>query len=84
MNVELYTKDDCSYCSAAKALLTVKGIFFTEQKLGIHFTRETLKEKFPLAQTFPVIVVDNFYIGGYNQLREHLEKSDSSQQLLNE
>lgn len=84
MMIEMYTKDDCSYCSAAKALLTTKGITFTENKLGIHFTREMLKEKFPMAQTFPVIVVDNFYIGGYNQLREHLDKSDSSQQLLNE
>lgn len=84
MNVELYTKDDCSYCVAAKALLTVKGILFTEQKLGIHFTRETLKEKFPIARAFPVIVVDNFYIGGYDQLREHIERADDSRQLLNE
>lgn len=84
MNIEIYTKDDCSYCTAAKALLAVKGILFTEQKLGIHFTRETLKEKFPLAQTFPVIVVDNFYIGGYNQLKEHIDKNDSSLQFLSE
>jgi hypothetical protein len=43
-----------------------------------------LLEKFPMAQTFPVIVVDNFYIGGYNQLREELDKSNSTQQFLSE
>jgi glutaredoxin 3 len=84
MIVELYTKDDCSFCVAAKALLSVRGITYTEQKLGINFTRDTLKQKFPTAQSFPVIVVDNFYIGGYNQLKEELDKSNSSQQLLNE
>lgn len=84
MIVEIYSKDNCSYCTAAKALLSSKGIAYTEQVLGIHFTRETLKEKFPMAATFPVIVVDNFYIGGYNQLREQLEKSDDTRQLLNE
>ena len=84
MIVELYTKSDCSYCSAAKALLTNKNVSFVENELGIHFTREMLKTKFPLAESFPVIVVDNFYIGGYTQLKEHFEKNNSSQQLLNE
>jgi glutaredoxin 3 len=84
MNVEIYTKDNCSYCSAAKALLTTKNLAFAEHKLGIHFTREMLLEKFPMAQTFPVIVVDNFYIGGYNQLKEELDKSNGTQQFLSE
>jgi glutaredoxin-related protein len=42
-----------------------------------------LLEKFPDAKTFPVIVVDGMYIGGYNELSEELNKG-SSQILLNE
>ena len=72
MNVILYTKDACSYCTNAKLLLTSKGISFKEMKLGEDFTRETLKEMFPNARTYPVVVVDGFNIGGYDQLKEQL------------
>jgi glutaredoxin len=72
MNVILYTKDNCSYCTNAKLLLTSKGLSFTEMKLGEDFTRETLLEMFPEARTFPVIVIDGFNIGGYVQLKEKL------------
>ena len=82
--IEIYSKDDCVYCQQAKKLLTDNGILFTEHKLGFNFTREMLKEKFPEARTFPVIVVDGFNIGGYNQLKEHLDKQVDVRQMLNE
>ena len=44
MNVILYTKDACSYCTNAKLLLNSKGISYTEYKIGEDFTRETLLE----------------------------------------
>lgn len=72
MNVVLYSKDNCSYCTNAKLLLTSKGISFTEYKLGEDFTRENLLDMFPEAKTFPVVVVDGFNIGGYVQLKEKL------------
>lgn len=84
MIVEVYSKDGCGYCTAAVSLLKSKDIRFTEQKLGIDFTREMLLEKFPLAKTFPVIVVDGMHIGGYIELTEELRKRNSSQKLLNE
>jgi glutaredoxin len=73
MNVILYTKDNCSYCTNAKLLLNSKGLSYTELKLGEDFARETLLEMFPDARTFPIIVVDGFNIGGYQQLKEHLD-----------
>ena len=84
MIVEVYSKDGCGYCTAAVSLLKSKDIRFTEQKLGIDFTREMLLEKFPHAKTFPVIVVDGMHIGGYIELTEELRKRNSSQKLLNE
>ena len=72
MNVILYTKDNCSYCTNAKLLLSSKGMSFTEMRLGEDFTRETLLEMFPNSKTFPVIVIDGFNIGGYVQLKEKL------------
>jgi glutaredoxin 3 len=84
MFVEIYTKDDCSYCLAAKAFLGGKGIHFVEKKLHRDFSREQILEKFPSASTFPIIVLDGFFIGGYNQLKEHFDKQNSTQILLNE
>lgn len=85
MNVILYTKDNCSYCTNAKLLLTSKGMSFTEMKLGEDFTRETLLEMFPEARTFPVIVIDGFNIGGYVQLKEKLDNTlQESRKFLTE
>lgn len=85
MHVVMYTKPDCQYCVAAKVLLDVNGIKYEENVLGVHFTREKLIEDFPTAKTFPVIVVDNFYVGGYNQLKTLVEsKQTDTKQLLNE
>lgn len=81
--IEIYTKDNCVYCSQAKLLMTTNGLQYTEHMLGIDFTREMLKENFPTATSFPVVVIDGFYVGGYNQLLEHVN-SRSSAKLLNE
>ena len=82
MNVILYTKEPCSFCTNAKLLLNSKGIAYTENKLGQDFTRETLLELFPGATTYPVIVVDGFNIGGYKELKEHLDSQLSENRKL--
>lgn len=85
MNVIVYTKNNCSYCTNAKTLLISKGISYTEMKLNEDFTREFLLENYPTAKTFPVIIVDGFYIGGYDQLKNKLNESiNTTQKLLNE
>lgn len=72
MHVEIYTKAECPACIRAKVRLVNARIPFTEKTLGTHFTREHLLEQYPTATTFPVVVVDGFYIGGANQLDEML------------
>jgi glutaredoxin 3 len=82
MHVEIYTRSGCSYCNMAKELLQSKSIGYVEQKLDIDFTRTSLVEKFSSAKTYPVIVVDGFYIGGYTQLKYLLEQRESDQRKL--
>lgn len=85
MKVTIYTKHDCYYCNSAKVLLASKNIPFTELKLNQDFSREHLLETFPSAQTFPVIVVDGFNIGGFQQLQAMIsEQTTSTAKLLNE
>jgi glutaredoxin 3 len=82
MLVELYTKDDCPYCQMAKVALKNAGHGFSEQKLNRDFSREQILERFPSAKTFPIIVIDGFYVGGYNALTEHLSRQNNSSQIL--
>jgi glutaredoxin len=66
-------------------LLSSKGINYTELKLNEDFTIEGLKEIFPGAKTFPVIVVDGFNIGGFDNLKKYLtEEKQDNRKLLNE
>lgn len=83
--VTIWTKPNCPYCSRTKNVLTAYSIQFEEKLLDRDFTREILQEQYPTAKSFPVVVVDGFYIGGYSQLAEKLnEQSNTSQRLLNE
>ena len=84
-NVEVYSKPDCPYCNKAKHLLKTMSIPFSESTLNKDFTREFIVDKFPHAKTYPIIVVDVFYIGGFSQLQERInEEYKDTAQLLNE
>ena len=81
----VYTKAGCTYCNRIKSVLKSRGINFQELKLNEDFTREYILEKYPYAKTFPIVVVDGFYIGGYDQLIIKLnEELVNTQKLLNE
>lgn len=84
MAIEIYSKNNCVFCEQAKQLLKTHGKNFTEYKLDEDFTREILLSKFPEAKTFPVVVIDGFNIGGFQQLQQQIneETSDSRKVLL--
>lgn len=83
MHVEIYTRPGCSFCDKAKDLMNAKGITYYEHKLNIDFTRASLTEKFSTAKTYPVIVVDGFYVGGFTEFNAIVEQSsrDTKQYL---
>jgi len=79
---KIYSKDNCSYCTAAKQLLTQKGLPFVEFKVGQDLTKEMLLEIVPHAKTVPQIYYDEQYIGGYENLVERLKTNDPSRFLV--
>lgn len=84
-HVVIWTKPDCPYCTRTKNVLRANNIAFEEKVLNRDFTKEILLETYPKAKSFPVVVVDGFYIGGYTQLTEKLnERNNDTTQLLNE
>jgi glutaredoxin len=74
MKVLIWSKYHCTYCDQAKALLTQKGIQFEERKIGDGYTKEDLLEAAPTARTVPQIFIDDELIGGFTELKQHLEK----------
>ena len=74
MKVEVYSKDSCPYCVKAINLLETTDLDFEVHKLGEDFSREELLEWFPDARTFPVVTLDNMWIGGYDQLVEVVDE----------
>ena len=73
MKATIWSKYHCPYCDQAKALLKAKGIQFEEKKIGDGYTREELLEAVPNARTVPQIFLDDKLIGGFTELRQHLQ-----------
>lgn len=82
MPIEIYSKNNCSFCEQAKQILKIHGKDYIEYKLDEDFTREILLSKFPEAKTFPVIVMDGFNIGGFEQLKRHLTEGTSDNRKI--
>ena len=73
MSAIVWSKYNCPYCDQAKALLTQRGIKYEERKIGDGNTREELLEAVPNARTVPQIFLDGNLIGGFTELKKHLQ-----------
>jgi len=73
MKAIVWSKDQCPYCVQAKSLLESKGIEFEERNINHGYTREQLLEAVPTARTVPQIFLDDKLIGGFTELRQHLQ-----------
>jgi glutaredoxin 3 len=72
MKVVVWSKYHCPYCDQAKALLGQRDIKFEERKIGDGYTKEELLAAIPTARTVPQIVIDDVVIGGFTELKAHL------------
>lgn len=73
MKVIVWSKEKCPMCIQAKALLANKGIEYEERVIGEGWTKEQLLELSPIARSVPQIFLDGNLIGGYVELRKHLQ-----------
>ena len=73
MKAVVWSKYHCPYCDQAKALLKQQGIVFEERKIGDGYTREDLLEAVPTARTLPQIFLNGELIGGFTELKQHLQ-----------
>ena len=75
MKAIVWSKDQCTYCDQAKALLKSRNIEFEERNIMHGWTREQLLEAVPNARTVPQIFLDDQLVGGFTELRTKLTES---------
>jgi glutaredoxin 3 len=68
----VWSKYHCPFCDQAKALLKQRGIPFEEKKIGDGYSKEELLEAIPTARTVPQIFINDQLIGGFTELKAHL------------
>jgi glutaredoxin 3 len=73
MKAVVWSKDACPFCVQAKALLEARGIEYEERNISKNWTREQLLEAVPDARTLPQIFLDEQHVGGFTELRKHLQ-----------
>jgi len=72
--ITIYSRSNppCMYCEKAKNLVKTKGVEHEIKTVGEDLTVEELREMFPNARTFPIVLEDGNMIGGCNELENHL------------
>ena len=67
--IEIYTQYGCPYCVRAKALLTAKGVAFTEIDVTMDAAlRRQMEARKPGARTVPQIFVGDVALGGSDDI----------------
>jgi len=77
----IYSKEICPYCVRAKALLTRKNAAFEEIKITTDAQKEEMIQKSGGRMTVPQIFIDDFHVGGCDDLYA-LESEGRLDQLL--
>lgn len=70
MQIKIYTKAYCSYCYAAKNLLTKRGFTYEEVELSGNFSAEQEMRDLTGGTSVPQILINSAPIGGFTELVE--------------
>ena len=82
-SITVYMGPMCSYCDAAKRLLNKKNIPFKEINIALEEGKmEEMLKKSNGMKTIPQIFIEDFHIGGYDELRA-LENKGELDKLIN-
>jgi glutaredoxin 3 len=70
MQIKMYTKGHCSFCFAAKNLLTKRGLDYEEISILDDVEAEQQMRELTGRTSVPQILIDGKPIGGYSELVE--------------
>lgn len=68
MQIEIYSKNNCDYCTKIKDLLKFHDIDYIEKNLSEGYTKEEIQERVgpdKKINVVPQVFIDGQYLGGY-------------------
>jgi len=69
VGVTIYTRNGCGYCTAAKGLLSEKGVNFVEHNASIEpAARQEMLARANGRTTFPQVFIGETHVGGCDDL----------------
>ncbi|MBB3236483.1 glutaredoxin 3 [Phyllobacterium endophyticum] len=69
VDVTIYTRNGCGFCTAAKSLLSEKGAAFTEHNASIEpSARQEMLARSNGRTTFPQVFIGRTHVGGCDDL----------------
>ena len=78
MKIDIYGKENCVWCTRAKDECFKFSRLYDYYDVYKDLDTDKYKELFetiaPYAKTFPIVVVDGNYIGGYTELKQYLNE----------
>ncbi len=76
--VEIYTTQTCPYCTAAKRLLAIKGVAYTEIDVGAQPAKRADMTKRSGRTSVPQIFIGGTHVGGCDDIHalDHAGKLD--------
>lgn len=81
-SIDIYTRQFCGYCAAAKKLLETKGVAFNEfDATYAPDLRQEMVKRASGRNTFPQIFIDGTHVGGCDDLQA-LERAGKLDPLL--
>ena len=80
-NVTLYTTGTCPFCIRAKQLLDRKGVGYDELRIDQNPSLRPEMEQRAQRATVPQIFIDDFHVGGFDDMAE-LDVEGKLDQLL--
>ena len=69
-NVVIYSTGTCPFCVRARNLLEKKGVSFTEIRVDLEPERRPEMEKLSGRTSVPQVFIDDYHVGGFDDLSE--------------
>ncbi|ADO99320.1 glutaredoxin ribonucleotide reductase nrd [Cyanophage S-RIM44] len=64
MNIKIYTKPGCKYCTQVKELMQRAKFDYEEVHVNTDALREEFYSAYPSAKTYPYVIIDGEPVGG--------------------
>lgn len=68
MNIEIYSKDNCDYCTKIKDLLKFHDLEYVEKSVSAGYTKEEIQQRVgpdKKINVVPQVFINDIYLGGY-------------------